>query len=134
VLEEVCKIKGVPISAQDVKRAAKVEFFGAPIAQMPQYVNLTSDKFKGDLLPGIPAKDTLNNEVNDWMMAVANVFQGDKMNLYVKGDNAAAYPTFKHVIDAFKKNDLMKFSVITSQEGLPPDSEGAKAARAAKKS
>jgi hypothetical protein len=29
------------------------------------------------------------------------------------------YPAFKGVIDAFKKNDQMKFKIITSQEAIP---------------
>ena len=37
VVEEVAKLKGVPISPADVKKAANVDFFGAPIAQMPSF-------------------------------------------------------------------------------------------------
>jgi biopolymer transport protein ExbD len=47
----------------------------------------------------------------------------DKLNLLVKGDNAAKYPTFKFVKDAFKKNDIFKFKIVTNPEGVPADSE-----------
>jgi hypothetical protein len=45
------------------------------------------------------------------------------MNLLVKGDNASKYPAFKGVIDAFKKNDEMKFQMVTNPEGVPEGTE-----------
>ncbi len=44
---------------------------------------------------------------------------GKKMNLLVKGDNDAKYPSFKGIIDALKKNEIFKFSMITDPEGVP---------------
>ena len=126
VAEEVAKIKGVTLSDADAKKAASVEFFGSPVSQLGSYVNLPKEQFTGELLPGIPAVDSTNNEVKDWMLAVNNIFRGDKMNLLVKGDNAAKYPAFKQVLDAFKKNDMLKFSIVTSAENVPADSELAK--------
>jgi hypothetical protein len=41
----------------------------------------------------------------------------------VKGDNDAKFPSFKGVIDAFKKNEIFKFSMITDPEGVPPGTE-----------
>jgi biopolymer transport protein ExbD len=130
IVEDVVRLKGVTLSPADLKKARKVEFFGCPIAQLGSYINLPKEQLKGNLLPGIPVTDTANNELVFWMTAAYNVFQGEKMNLLVKGDNSAKYPAFKHVIDAFKKNDMLKFSVITNSEGVPDDSEFAKRKRA----
>jgi len=57
------------------------------------------------------------------MRAVNTGFQGIKMNLLVKGDNASKYPSFKGVIDAFKKVDQMKFQLVTNPEGVPEGTE-----------
>ena len=130
VLEEVAKLKGVPVSPADVKKSQKVEFFGTPIAQIPSYLTLPKEKLTGELLPGIPVSDTLNNELTLWMTAVANVFRGDKMNLLVKGDINTKYPAFKSVLDALKKNDFLKFSIITNSENIPEGSEYAKEIKA----
>ena len=73
--------------------------------------------------PGIPVTDTLNNEMTLWMQAANSAFSGKKMQLLVKGDADAKYPSFKGVIDAFKKNELMKFQMITDQENVPLGSE-----------
>ena len=45
------------------------------------------------------------------------------MNLMVKGDNQAKYASFKGVLDAFKRNDEMKFDMITDPEGVPPGTD-----------
>ena len=123
VAEQVAQLKGITLSAADAKKAASVDFFGAPIAQLASYVNLPKEQFTGELLPGIPAVDSANNEVKYWMMAVSNAYNGEKMNLLLKGDNNAKYPAFKQVLDAFKANDMMKFSIVTNAEGVPAGSE-----------
>jgi hypothetical protein len=76
---------------------------------------------KGDVLPGIPALDTANNEMIDWMRAIvaAHSSNGAKINLVVKGDNAAKYPAFRNVMNAFKKSEQFKFQMITNPEGVP---------------
>lgn len=123
VLEEVSKLKGVPISAADIKKGGTLDFFGAPISQMPSFVNLPKEQLTGELVPGIPAVDSTNNELTLWMTAVNNIFRGEKMNLLVKGDVATKYPAFKQVLDALKKNDFLKFSIVTNAENVPEGSE-----------
>ncbi|MDA3614492.1 biopolymer transporter ExbD [Chitinophagaceae bacterium LY-5] len=129
VVETVAKNKGVSLSASDLAKAKNMEFFGTPITQLSSFVNLPADKIKGDLLPGIPAVDSTNNEVTDWMRAVYEVYYGETMNLFVKGDVNSKYPAFKQVVDAFKKNEMMKFSIITNSIAVPKDSELAKEAK-----
>ncbi len=130
VLEEVAKLKGVPISPEDIKQSAKVEFFGAPIATMSSYIKLPKEQLTGELLPGIPVADSANNELTLWLRAVNTVFTGDKMNLLVKGDMSTKYPAFKSVLDALKKNDLLKFSIVTNSENVPEGTEYAKEIKA----
>jgi Biopolymer transport protein len=97
-------------------------YVGVPFAQLKSYLQLSKEQVKNFNQPGIPL-DTANNELTVWMRAAATAMQGKRMNLFVKGDNNAKYPTFKGVIDAFKKNELFKFSMITDPEGVPPGTE-----------
>jgi len=53
------------------------------------------------------------------------------MNLLVKGDDAAKYPSFQGVIIAFKKNDQLKFQLVTNPVAAPPGSELDKVQKAA---
>jgi hypothetical protein len=72
--------------------------------------------------PGIPV-DSANNELQLWIRAAKEAYAGRKMNLLVKGDNEAKYPSFKGVLDAFKRNDELKFQMITDPEGVPPGTD-----------
>jgi biopolymer transport protein ExbD len=120
IIDMIDQSKSLNLSSQE--KAAFVRagsFVGVPFAQLKSYLDLTQDQVKHFKAPGIPI-DTANNELAVWMNATSRAFQGAKMSLVVKGDNNAKYPAFKGVIDAFKKNEIFKFSMITDPEGVPP--------------
>ena len=109
------------LSPSDIASTDQAEIFATPLQTLKSYLmSIKESQAAGDKLPGIPAKDSTNNQLNDWLASAVSVYanSGDQMNLIVKGDNVVKYPVFKNVIAAFKKNDLMKFNIITSQEGL----------------
>jgi len=99
------------------KRSAS--FIGVPFSQVKSFLQLNAEQLKAYKAPGIPVTDTLNNEMTLWLRAAADAFQGKTLTVFLKGDNMAKYPTLKGVIDALKKNDIMKFSMITDPEGVP---------------
>jgi len=105
------------ITDADVAKSKSVEAFGTPMAQLHSFLNQPASAQKPELLAGIPTLDSTNNQLNQWFAVIHSVYQRDDM-MVVKGDGMAKYPVFKSVIDAFKKNDLMKFNVITNQEGV----------------
>jgi len=124
IIDVVDQLKGLGLTDQEkasFRRTAS--FVGVPFAQLKSYLQLQPEQLKGFNSPGIPVLDTLNNELIIWMRAAATAFQGAKMNLLVKGDNEAKYPSFKGVIDAFKKNEIFKFQMITDPEGVPAGTE-----------
>jgi biopolymer transport protein ExbD len=98
-------------------------FVGVPFSQLKSYLDKPQDALKGLNLQGIPVKDSTDNELIDWIHAAVTAFQGSKMNLLVKGDNDSKYPSFQGVIIAFKKNDQMKFQLITNPVAAPLGSE-----------
>ena len=98
-------------------------YIGVPFSQLKSYLGKAPEEVKNLTVSGIPVTDTLNNELIDWVRAAVGAFQGAKMNLLVKGDDAAKYPAFDGVIYAFKKNDQLKFQLITSPIAPPPGSE-----------
>lgn len=55
----------------------------------------------------------------DWVRAAVVAYQGEKLNLILKGDNVAKYPAFKNILAAFKKNEQFKFQMVTNPEGVP---------------
>ena len=93
-------------------------------------MQLAPEQIKNFKQPGIPVTDTLNNELQVWMRAAVGAFQGSTMNILVKGDNDAKFPSFKGVIEAFKRNEQFKFSMVTDPEGMPVGTDGYKRAEA----
>ena len=124
LLEEINTSKNLGLSANEIANFLKASsYIGVPFAKLKGYLQLSQDQIKKMKLEGIPVLDTTNNQLIEWMRAAVKAFQGTKMNLLVKGDNASKYPAFQGVINSFKKNDQMKFSMITNPEGVPPGTE-----------
>jgi biopolymer transport protein ExbD len=103
-------------------------YIGVPFSQLKALLDRAPDQLKGVVMPGIPVKDSTNNELIDWMRAAVTVsaaggFNGGHMNILVKGDDASKYPSFQGVIIAFKKNDQLKFQLVVSPISAPPGSE-----------
>jgi biopolymer transport protein ExbD len=98
-------------------------YIGVPFSQLKSFLDRTPEQLKGVNLPGVPTQDSTNNELRDWVGAAVAAFQGEKMNILVKGDDAAKYPSFQGVIWAFKKNDQLKFQLVTNPVAPPPGSE-----------
>src|SRR5450755_1817485 len=98
-------------------------YIGAPFSQLKSYLDRTPEQLMKVVKPGIPAVDSTNNEMVDWFKAAADAFTGKKMDIVVKGDDASKYPALQGVIIALKKNDLMKFQVVTSPIPAPVGSE-----------
>jgi biopolymer transport protein ExbD len=98
-------------------------YIGVPFSQLKSLLDRAPDQWAHIVMPGIPTVDSTNNELRDWVQAAVAAFQGEKMFIQVKGDNAATYPSFSGVLWAFKKNDQLKFQLITSPVAAPPGSE-----------
>ena len=119
IIASVNESRGLGLSTTDIDALVKAPFIGVPLAQLSQQARLKTEQMTAVTLPGIPCKDTTNNEMVDWMRAVSDVYQGTKVNLLLKGDNIAKYPSFKNVLTAFKKNKLFKFQMVTNPESVP---------------
>ena len=107
----------------DVAAFKKAGFIGAPIASLKSFLAIPEENRKGDQLPGIPVMDSTNNELVTWLQLVNESYAGAKMDLLLKGDNVSKYPSFRNVITALKKNDILKFQMITNPENAPMGSE-----------
>jgi biopolymer transport protein ExbD len=98
-------------------------YIGAPFSQLKSYLDKTPESLQNVVKPGIPAVDSTNNELIDWIAAAKSAFSGKKMNVLVKGDDASKYPALQGIIIALKKNDEMKFQVVTSPIPVPTGTE-----------
>ncbi|MEO6315599.1 MAG: biopolymer transporter ExbD [Chitinophagaceae bacterium] len=116
--------KALNLSAAQIAAFARASsYVGVPFSQLGGLLSTPVDDIKKIKMEGIPVTDTLNNQLTDWLFAAKQAFEGKKMELLVKGDNDSKYPSFQGVLNAFKKNDLLKFQMVTNPEGVPAGTE-----------
>jgi biopolymer transport protein ExbD len=127
VIEDINKTKGLGLTPDEVNKVAKMPFIGMPLGKLKALVN-RAEPLPPTQMEGIPIKDTLNNEMTDWMRSILSAYAGTDLNklqdmLLVKGDGDALYPDFKNIKTAFKKNSIYKFRIVTNSESAPVGSE-----------
>jgi len=119
IINSLNQTNNLGLSGGEIQVLTNQPVIGVPLANLKQQATLKPEQLSEKTLPGIPVKDTANNELTKWMRAVTDVYTGTKVNLLLKGDNLAKYPYFKNVLTAFKKNDLLKFQMVTEPESVP---------------
>lgn len=128
IIDDINQTKALGLSAAELTKLKRTEFIGLPFNQIKGMLAL-AEPMDPKKMEGIPIQDSTNNQLTDWIGAVVRSYSGesmDNLNLLVKGDNDAKYPAFKDIKEAFKKNEIYKFKIVTNPEGVPPDSELAK--------
>ncbi len=107
----------------NVQAFKKAGFYGASFSGLSSFLAIPEEERKGDKLPGIPVQDSTDNQLVTWIRLIKDAYMGQRMTLIMKGDNAAKFPAFKAVVDAMKKNDELKFQMVTNPESVPTGSE-----------
>ena len=104
----------------NVPAFVKSTFFGTSFSKLPSFLAIPEPERKGSMFTGIPCSDSSsNNEFVTWMSIINDAYRGKKINLLLKGDNIAKYPSFKFILYSFKKNDFLKFQMVTNPESIP---------------
>jgi len=125
VLDKVAASRSMTFTPEQKQNFRKTVAVGVPFSQLPSFLNLDPEEQMKVKQPGIPVLDTLNNELIWWIGAVKSTYadMGRELKYLVKGDGKTKYPTVEAIINAFKKNDQLKFNFVTSLEGAPANSE-----------
>lgn len=124
IIDDISTTKGLNLTDAQKKNFIRANsFVGVPFNQLGGFLNTDPEQIKNLKMDGIPVTDTLNNQMVDWLLAAKKAFEGKKMTLMVKGDDNAKYPSFQGVLNAFKKNDMLKFQMVTNPHGVPAGSE-----------
>lgn len=125
IIDDIAQRKGIQLTKTEKDHFVHnpSAFIGVPFTGLKSLLDVDPENIKNYKQPGIPTQDSTNNELIDWIRSSVTAFQGKRMNILLKGDDAAKYPTFQGVIIALKKNDQMKFQLVTNPVLPPPGSE-----------
>lgn len=115
--------RSLALTPAQMQNFKKSPIIGVPFSSLKQVLDLSPKDQEKLKLPGIPVLDTLNNELVTWIQETKKAFAGSTLLYMIKGDNVAKYPTVEAVFFALKKNNELKYNLITSQEGAPVGSE-----------
>ncbi len=115
--------RNLGLSEAEMKNFVKTPAVGVPFTQLKSLLSQPVENQKDFNQPGIPVKDSASNELYFWIRDALSTFAGSKINYLIKGDNASKYPDFKSVLDAFKRNRVFKFQLVTSAEDAPAGTE-----------
>lgn len=119
VISNLNTTRNLGLSENEINSFVKSPTIGVPFSQIKGYLSASDEQKKLIAQPGIPIRDTANNELYFWVRDAVTAFAGKKIDYLIKGDQAAKYPDFKNVLAAFKKNDIFKFQLVTSPEEAP---------------
>jgi biopolymer transport protein ExbD len=119
VMQNMNTSRGLGLTDAEIAAFIKEPIIGVPIAQLKQFMGLSEEQKKNFRMPGIPVEDSANNELYLWVRDAVSAFSGKQINYMIKGDNNAKYPNFKNVLEAFKRNEIFKFQLVTAPEDVP---------------
>ena len=123
IIKGINATQNLNLTPAQIANFRKTFVVGVPFAGLKQLLDL-DDKAQAKLKqPGIPVLDTLNNQLVWWIQAAKSAFAGEKLNYLIKGDGASKYPTFEAVIAALKKNEELKYNLVTSLDDIPVGTE-----------
>jgi biopolymer transport protein ExbD len=114
---------GAPFTADEKNRFSLIETFGAPVGNLKQIIAMNAgERNKPGLQPGIPIDSIGNNasELHWWIYnsrIATKEINGTSLRFSIRGDSKEQYPTIKKIIDMLQKQEVNKFSLITSLEG-----------------
>ncbi len=119
MIEDINQRNKLGLTDAEIARLVKQPFIGAAFSQLKQQAQMTDAQVNSTNLPGIPTMDSTNNQLVEWIQAAVTAYQGEHMDLVLKGDNVAKYPALKNILTAFKKNEQFKFQMVTTPSNVP---------------
>jgi biopolymer transport protein ExbD len=122
VIKHINETRSLGLTEAEMKNFVRTPSVGVPFGGLKQLLAIPQEDQKNFKQPGIPL-DTLGGELYYWIRDAVGTFSGKKLLFLIKGDNSAKYPAFKQVLNAFKKNEIFKFQMITMLEDAPAGSE-----------
>ncbi|GAA4334193.1 biopolymer transporter ExbD [Mucilaginibacter gynuensis] len=118
-LQEMGKLYNIQFTPDEERKFAATAIFGVPISQLKQFLNMDAEQKKSVQQSGIP-RDSVSNELFNWIREsrkAAAALHQKQLRISIKGDSKEEYPVIKDIIAILQKQEVNKFSLITSLRG-----------------
>ena len=119
VIRNLNTTRNLGLTEAEMNNFVRTVSVGVPFNQLKGLLSQPVENHKNVAHPGIPVRDSADNQLQIWIRDGITAMSGRKLNYLIKGDNAALYPDFKNVLDAFKKNNISTLQLVTSPEEAP---------------
>ena len=119
VINEINDKQKLGLTPAQISNFRKTYMVGVPFTGLKQLLDIDANEQGNVKQPGIPVMDSTNNQLTWWIQGAKNAFAGEKLVYLIKGDGNSKYPAFEAVIEALKKNEEFKYSLVTSLDDIP---------------
>lgn len=126
LIQGINKSRNLNLSPAEMANFRKTPAVGVPFTGLKQLLSMSAEDQKSLKQPGIPVLDSATNELVWWINEAKSAFAGSasrKMKILIKGDGNSKFPTFDGVVSALKRNDELKYNLVTTPEDIPANSE-----------
>jgi biopolymer transport protein ExbD len=111
--------RNLGLSPENIKTFTNAPSVGVPFAGLKNLLSMDPEQQKEVKQPGIPVPDSTGGELYYWVRDALSVYAGRKITWLIKADNQTKYPVIKNVLEAFKRNDINKFQLVTKFQDAP---------------
>jgi biopolymer transport protein ExbD len=123
IIKGINTTRNLGLTDAEMANFRKTPAVGVPFTGLKQLLSIPADDQKNLKQPGVPVMDSATNELVWWLNETKKAFAGKKLTYLIKGDGKSKFPTFDAVVSALKRNDELKYSLVTVPEDIPSNSE-----------
>lgn len=119
IAENLNETRKLGLTPADIKAFTNAPSIGVPFSAFKQLLAMDPEQQKNLKQPGIPVPDSTGGELYYWIRDAKSTYAGKKTSWLIKADDATKYPVIRNVLDAFKRNDINKFQLVTKFRDAP---------------
>ena len=119
IAENLNETRKLGLTPADIKAFTNAPSIGVPFAAFKQLLAMDQEQQKTLKQPGIPVPDSTGGELYYWIRDAKSTYAGKKTSWLIKADDATKYPVIRNVLEAFKRNDINKFQLVTKFRDAP---------------
>lgn len=123
IIQGINTTRNLGLTQAEMANFRRTSAVGVPFAGLKNLLAIPADQQRNFSQPGIPVMDSASNELVWWINESKKAFAGKQLTYLIKGDGTSRFPTFNAVISALKRNDELKYSLVTVPEDIPANSE-----------